>query len=93
MSHDPPHEDRRVALTPPEAGRRLEQTTNDAEAGMDDDEVLRMVEGVVERIMARQHPGRPAFYALGEAHRAVRRARRVMQPGRDEQIAARYERV
>ncbi len=51
---------------------------------MDDDDALRMVEGVVERVMARQHPGRPAFYALSEAHRAVRRARRELIPARED---------
>jgi len=55
---------------------------------MEDDDVLKMVEGVVERVMARQHPGRPAFYALGEAHRAVRRARFELHPAREDMQAA-----
>ncbi len=59
---------------------------------MEDDDVLKMVEGVVERLMARQHPGRPAFYALGEAHRAVRRARIELSPSREElaEASSRY---
>jgi len=49
---------------------------------MDDEEVLRMVEGIVERLMARQSPGKPDFYALSEARRAVKRARDDLKPGR-----------
>jgi len=46
---------------------------------MDDEDALKLVEGVVERIMARQHPGRPAYYALSEAHRAIRRAKQDIE--------------
>lgn len=41
---------------------------------MDDQDALKMAERIVETVMARQPAGRPAFYALLEAHRAVRRA-------------------
>ncbi len=41
---------------------------------VDDEDALRLAERIVETVMARQHPGLPAFYALLGAHRAVRRA-------------------
>lgn len=47
---------------------------------VEDREALKMVEYAVERVMARQHPGRPAFYALLAAHREVRRARQALEP-------------
>ena len=47
---------------------------------MDDEDALRMAERIVETVMARQHPGLPAFYALSEAHRAVRRAMEGLDP-------------
>ena len=47
---------------------------------MGDEDALRMAERIVETVMARQHPGLPAFYALSEAHRAVRRAMDGLAP-------------
>ena len=47
---------------------------------MGDEDALRMAERIVETVMARQHPGLPAFYALSEAHRAMRRAMEDLDP-------------
>lgn len=41
---------------------------------MDDEQALQMAMGVIERVMARQHPGRPAFYALTHARREIKSA-------------------
>ena len=41
---------------------------------MNDAEALKVAQGIVERIMAKTSPGRPAFYALGHARREIERA-------------------
>lgn len=43
---------------------------------MDHDEALEVVMHVIERVMAAQHPGRPAFYALTHARREIKAAQR-----------------
>lgn len=49
---------------------------------MDDADALKLAEGVIERVMARQHPGRPAFYSLIEARNALKRAQFDLSPSR-----------
>jgi hypothetical protein len=42
---------------------------------IDDEDALLMAEGVLERVMAKQFPGRPAFHLLTQARQAIRKAR------------------
>jgi hypothetical protein len=41
---------------------------------MNEEQALEMAMGVIERVMATQHPGRPAFYALTHARREIKSA-------------------
>jgi hypothetical protein len=42
----------------------------------EDAEALRLIEKAVLAIQARQHPGRPLFYAMDRLHAEVRKAQR-----------------
>jgi len=41
---------------------------------MNDEEALKVAQGIVERVMAKTPPGRPAFYAFGHAQREIEKA-------------------
>ncbi len=41
---------------------------------MTDEEALKVAMGIVDRVMAKTPPGRPAFYKLGHALREIQQA-------------------
>ncbi len=52
-----------------------------------DAEALRLIDQAVLAIQARQHPGRPLFYALERLRSEVRKAQREAAPSRAEPSA------